>query len=103
MQSSSPSGRTRGLYLRCALACSAMAVPLRERRWPWLLAAGMILAAFAASFVEIHLPWNRDPRARGGPEEIAALRGRRDLNLLFVLIDTLRADRLHSYGYARET
>jgi len=76
---------------------------LRDRRWPWLLAAAVILAVFAASFVEIRLPWKRDPRPLGGPAEIAALRQRRDVNLLFVLIDTLRADRIHSYGYARET
>ena len=80
-----------------------MKEPLRRRRWPWLLAAALIIAAFVASFVEIRLPWRSDPRPRGGPEDIAALRNRKDLNLLFVLIDTLRADRLHSYGYARET
>jgi arylsulfatase A-like enzyme len=80
-----------------------MKEPLRRRRWPWLLAAALIIAVFFASFVEIRLPWRRDPRPRGGAEDIAALRGRKDLNLLFVLIDTLRSDRLHSYGYARET
>jgi arylsulfatase A-like enzyme len=35
--------------------------------------------------------------------DLLALRDRRDLNLVFVLIDTLRADRLGSYGYARDT
>jgi arylsulfatase A-like enzyme len=80
-----------------------MNVPLRHRRWPWLLAAALIVAVFLASFIEVRLPWKRDPRPRGGVEDIAALRGRKDLNLLFVLIDTLRSDRLHSYGYARET
>ncbi len=76
---------------------------LRNRRWPWLLAAALILAAFAATFVEIRLPGRRDPRPLGGPDDIAALRTRRDVNLLFVLIDTLRSDRLGSYGYARDT
>jgi arylsulfatase A-like enzyme len=80
-----------------------MARRLRERRWPWLLAAALILAGFFASFVEIRLPGRRDARPRGGPDDIAALRERRDLNLLFVLIDTLRADRLGSYGYRRDT
>jgi hypothetical protein len=41
--------------------------------------------------------------ARGGAEQILALAKRNDINVLFVLIDTLRADRLHSYGYARPT
>jgi arylsulfatase A-like enzyme len=80
-----------------------MTEPLRNRRWPWLLAAALIIAAFLASFVEVQLPWKRDPRSRGGPDDIAALRSRKDVNLLFVLIDTLRADRLHSYGYPRDT
>jgi arylsulfatase len=80
-----------------------MKEPLRHRRWPWLLAAVLILALFFASFVEVRLPWKRDPRPIGGADEIAALRDRKDVNVLFVLIDTLRADRLHSYGYARET
>lgn len=34
---------------------------------------------------------------------IGALRGREDLIVLFVLIDTLRADRLGAYGYERPT
>ena len=80
-----------------------MKEPLRHRRWPWLLAAALIVAVFFASFIEVRLPWKRDPRALGSADDITALRGRKDVNLLFVLIDTLRADRLHSYGYARET
>jgi arylsulfatase A-like enzyme len=80
-----------------------MTEPLRYRRWPWLVAAALIVALFVASFVEVRLPGHRDPRPRGGEVEIRALRERKDVNLLFVLIDTLRADRLHSYGYARET
>ncbi|MBM4384285.1 MAG: sulfatase [Deltaproteobacteria bacterium] len=35
--------------------------------------------------------------------DLAKLRERQDVNVVFVLIDTLRADRLSSYGYARET
>jgi arylsulfatase A-like enzyme len=80
-----------------------MKEPLRHRRWPWLLAAAGIVAVFLGTFVQIQLPWKRDPRPRGGPDDIAALRNRKDLNVLFVLIDTLRADRLHVYGYPRET
>ncbi len=45
------------------------------------------------------------PRAlpRGGTDELRALRGRSDLSVVFVVIDTLRADRLGCYGYARPT
>ena len=35
--------------------------------------------------------------------DIRALRAREDVNLLFILIDTLRADRLGAYGYERDT
>jgi arylsulfatase A-like enzyme len=44
-----------------------------------------------------------DPRPLGEPADIESLHKRNDLNLLFVLIDTLRADRLSTYGYERET
>lgn len=39
----------------------------------------------------------------GHAERISELSKRDDLNLLFILIDTLRADRLHYAGYERET
>jgi arylsulfatase A-like enzyme len=70
--------------------------------WPWVLAAAA-LAAFAA------LRWSReperlvDPRPPGTADDIAALAQRKDLNVLFVLIDTLRAERLRTYGYKRPT
>src|SRR5262245_7831015 len=44
-----------------------------------------------------------DPRPRGTLDDVLALRQRNDLNVLFVLVDTLQADRLHVYGYERET
>ncbi len=58
----------------------------------------MVLATFAS---EVKL--RSDPRPSGKPEDILGLAQRADLNLLFILIDTLRADRLSSYGYPRET
>ena len=45
----------------------------------------------------------RDSRPRGAIEDVLALRDRSDLNVLFILVDTLRADRLGAYGYGRET
>jgi len=44
-----------------------------------------------------------DPRPVGGVEDIAKLADRSDVNVLFVLIDTLRSDRLSAYGYERDT
>jgi arylsulfatase A-like enzyme len=68
-------------------------------RWFYVAAAVGMLALFVASQVEVRT----DPRPLGAPEQLAELERRSDLNLLFILIDTLRADRLGSYGYARET
>jgi arylsulfatase A-like enzyme len=44
-----------------------------------------------------------DRRPLGSAEDIAALQDRDDLNILFIMIDTLRADRLGSYGHPRDT
>ena len=64
-----------------------------------------IAAAFVlvVAGISLQIDIRTNPRPIGGPNEIAALAARDDLNLLFVLIDTLRADRLSSYGYDRET
>ncbi|MBY0400862.1 sulfatase [Myxococcota bacterium] len=44
-----------------------------------------------------------DTRPVGTLEDVAALASRDDLNVVFVLIDTLRSDRMGSYGYERAT
>lgn len=44
-----------------------------------------------------------DPRPVGTIEDVLALKDREDLNVLFILVDTLRADHLTPYGYDRET
>jgi arylsulfatase A-like enzyme len=44
-----------------------------------------------------------DDRPLGSVDDIETLRDRDDLNVLFVVIDTLRAERLGSYGYVRDT
>jgi len=44
-----------------------------------------------------------DPRPIGTLEDVLSLRERTDLNILFILVDTLRADRLSAYGYERKT
>ena len=73
------------------------------QRWPWLIAAGLALLAFLSSFVQIRRPGEWDTRPRGSVEDIARLAEREDVNVLFLLIDTLRAERLGSYGYERDT
>ena len=60
-----------------------------------LITAGLVRLAIDAS--------DRDPRPRGTLEDVLALRERSDLNVLFILVDTLRSDRLGAYGYARDT
>jgi arylsulfatase A-like enzyme len=61
--------------------------------------AGILLVVAVVSQFEISTP----SRPKGREAELAALRSHDDVNLLFVLVDALRADRVHSYGYARET
>jgi arylsulfatase A-like enzyme len=72
---------------------------LLDSRWSYALAALAMVVAALASQLQVR----RDPRPVGTPDDLTTLDGRADLNLLFVLIDTLRADRLSSYGYERET
>ncbi len=42
-------------------------------------------------------------RPRGTVGDLALLQTRGDLNVVFILVDTLRADRLSLYGYGRQT
>src|SRR5262245_10104598 len=65
----------------------------------YFVAAGLLLLVAIATQLEVRLP----ARPEGGVDEIRALAQRRDLNVVFVLVDTLRADRLGSYGYSRPT
>jgi arylsulfatase A-like enzyme len=61
--------------------------------------AALLLAAAIVSQFELHVPSRRTEPV----EKLLELRGRSDLNVVFLLIDTLRADRLGVYGYARPT
>lgn len=75
---------------------------LLQKNWPWLAAAGLIVLWLLSTSVKYDPPIG-DPRPLGGEADILQLAEREDLNVLFVLIDTLRADRLGSYGYERDT
>jgi arylsulfatase A-like enzyme len=69
-------------------------------RWFYIVSAVLMLAAFVYSQVRFV---GGDPRASGSVADIQSLGQRKDLNVLFILIDTLRADRLSAYGYSRPT
>ena len=69
-------------------------------RWPWFTAAAALVAAYLVTSIELR---PADPRPVGTLAEIEELAERDDLNVLFILIDTLRADRLGAWGYERDT
>src|SRR5687768_8761842 len=72
---------------------------LLQKPATWFVAAGVLLVAGLASQVRIQLP----PRSSGEIADLLTLRDRDDLNVLFIVIDTLRADHLSAYGYGRST
>jgi len=82
-----------------------MSESILDQRWPWLAAAAAIVAAFLLSsdFELDPTQGPADPRQVGAIDRVHELRDRDDVNVLFLLIDTLRSDRLSSYGYERET
>ncbi len=77
-----------------------MSSNLLDRRWPWFAAAALLVVVFLFSLVERRPV---DDRPIGTVEDLETLAEREDLNVLFVLVDMLRAERLSAYGYARET
>jgi len=79
-----------------------MSTHVLTRRWPWGLAALLAVLVFLASLVEIQKS-RSDSRPVGGAEEIAALSEGEAPNILFVLVDTLRASRMSAYGYENPT
>jgi arylsulfatase A-like enzyme len=70
-----------------------------DSAWFYFALAGVLLAIAVASQFEISTP-RRDWAPISQVEE---LRERDDVNVIFLLIDTLRADRLGTYGYQRPT
>jgi arylsulfatase A-like enzyme len=68
----------------------------------WILFAVGALA-LAAAFVFTQVRILPDSRRTAPPYAIEVLKNRDDLNVVFVMIDTLRADRLGAWGYERDT
>ncbi len=84
---------------------AAMSKPILSQRWPWLFAIALVLGGYVlylSTQFDIEIG-DQDNRPVGTAEDIEALAERDDVNVLFILVDTLRADRLHTYGYERET
>jgi arylsulfatase A-like enzyme len=73
-----------------------------SQRWPWAVAAVVVVAAYLSTFVEIRTGAH-DPRPIGSADQIASLADGRKPNILFIMVDTLRASRMSVYGYANET
>ncbi len=67
----------------------------RRRRQSW--STGLAL------FCALACVGDDNARPPGTLSDVLALRASSDTNLLFILIDTLRADHLGAYGYERET
>lgn len=72
---------------------------LLESRSFYAIALALMLGAFALSQVRVQT----NSRPMASLEAIGQLGEIEDLNIVFILIDTLRADRLSAYGYGRET
>ena len=67
--------------------------------WLYFALAAILLVVLIARTVDIQVP----ARDVAGPEAIRSLAERDDVNVLFILVDTLRADHLGPWGYERPT
>lgn len=79
-----------------------MTTETRRKFWPILLVALIAFGIYAYSTIEIE-PDPAGNRPTGGAAEIEALADRDDTNILFIVVDTLRAERMSAYGYERDT
>jgi arylsulfatase A-like enzyme len=72
---------------------------LLDSPWPYFVGAGLLVVVAVVTQFEVRLP----ARPEGSVEEILGLRDREHLNVVFLVVDTLRADRIGAYGYHRPT
>jgi len=71
-------------------------------QWPLILAGAIGILLYLYFSIDFDFAPG-DSRPIGSATEIEELATRDDINILFILIDTLRSDRLGLYGYERET
>jgi arylsulfatase A-like enzyme len=71
---------------------------LLDSPWTYFGLAALLVVVAVASQFRVHFP----SRPVGTIDDLAGLRNRKP-SVVFILIDTLRADRLSAYGYARPT
>lgn len=69
-------------------------------RWFFALAVLAFLVYAGSTLIETR---NADSRPKGSVDDILAMRDRDDINVLFILVDTVRAHRIGAYGYERDT
>ena len=75
-----------------------------QRNRVWILLGILVVIIAIALSIDI-LP-SAETRPLGGADEVEALASRAadgDLNVIFILVDTLRADHLSAHGYERDT
>ncbi len=72
------------------------------RVWPLSLIAAAAISMYLYFSVDFTSKAS-ETRATGGVEDLAALADQDDTNVLFILVDTLRAERMSAYGYERDT
>jgi arylsulfatase A-like enzyme len=65
----------------------------------YFVGAAVLLLVIVALQFDLRIP----SRPTGTVRDLALLRNRGDLNVVFILVDTLRADRMSLYGYGRPT
>jgi hypothetical protein len=68
--------------------------------WFYFSGAGLLLIAAIASQIEVNLPRDLPEMP---VESLVELGDRDDINVLFIVFDTLRADRQDAYGNSRTT
>lgn len=72
---------------------------LLDSPWLYFSLAGLLLLAAVLSQIQFHPPG----RPAGTIEDLETLDEREHLNVVFIVIDMLRSDRLSAYGNARQT
>lgn len=85
------------------LSCSAMKKNFSSR-WIFIVAGVLAITLYLYSAIEIGpIKFDIEPPPIGTTEDIKELANRDDVNILFIVVDTLRANRMSAYGYERNT